>query len=34
MVKYLIQMCIKDEKEYGQPYFACNPHKAKNIQVN
>ena len=26
--------CINNEREYGQPYFAINPHKAKNIQVN
>ena len=27
-------MCIRDDREYGQPYFANNPDKCKDIQVN
>ena len=27
-------MCIKDDKEYDQPYFATNSHLATNVQVN
>jgi hypothetical protein len=27
-------MCIRDNKEYGQPYFANNSDKAQNIQLN
>jgi hypothetical protein len=27
-------MCIKEEREYGQPYYALHPNECKNIQVN
>ena len=27
-------MCINKDKEYEQPYYANNPDKCKNIQVN
>lgn len=27
-------MCIRDEKEYDQPYYANHPHEAENVQLN
>ena len=27
-------MCIKDDREYGQPYYAINPDKCENIKLN